>query len=370
MKIAFDHQIFGWQEYGGISRYACELAGQLATSYRQEVKIISPIHITNYLEDAPKDLGIVGIRVPAFKRIGRLYREINSLLAPSAMRRYDPDIVHETYYAKKGISSGRAKVVLTVYDMIHERFPEYFSPLSPTRQEKAAAVRRADHVICISEQTRADLIDILGINPEKTSVVHLGFSLTKKPLTNNEGKKLSRPYILYVGNRSGHKNFAVLLSAYATSQMLKNEFDLICMGGGGFSLKETELIKKLHIPLENIKQVSGGDEVLGQYYSEARAFVYPSLYEGFGIPPLEAMSFNCPVVCSNMSSIPEVVGDAAEYFDPADENSMKISIERTVSNDVLRQELITKGKRRAASFSWERCAFETLNVYRKVLLQK
>jgi glycosyltransferase involved in cell wall biosynthesis len=368
MKIAFDHQIFGWQEYGGISRYAYELASELSKLHEQNVAIFSPLYVNRYLAHVPENLRLQGVKVPAFKYSGRIYRAINSLLVGPAIQRFQPDIIHETYFAKSGVSSRAAKVVLTVYDMIHERFPEYFSFASPTRREKALAVTRADHIICISEHTRRDLIEILDVPPDKTSVVHLGFSLTTAPQAEIKNGTVFRPFILYVGSRAGHKNFSELLRAYADSLFLKNEFDMVCFGGGGFTVKENELINKLRISAAKIHQVSGNDELLGYYYRSARAFVYPSLYEGFGIPPLEAMSFGCPIACSNTSSIPEVVGGAAELFDPTDHESMKIAIESVVGNEELRKDLIDRGRIRVQSFSWERCARETLDVYRRVSL--
>lgn len=366
MKIAFDHQIFGWQEYGGISRYAYELAAELSTSCEQEVAIISPLYVNRYLDNAPQQLKIQGLQAPAFKRSGRVYRAINYLLARPAIERYEPDIVHETYYAAIGVAPRCAKVVLTVYDMIHERFPEYFSVASPTRREKALAVARADHVICISEQTRLDLIEFLGVSSAKISVVHLGFSLTAAPQLASENGASSRQYVLYVGSRTGHKNFVGLLKAYAGSQLLKDEFDLVCFGGGEFTTMERQLINELGISSGNVRQVSGDDSLLGFYYQAARAFVYPSLYEGFGIPPLEAMSFSCPVICSNTSSIPEVVGDAAVQFDPTNYEAMQKAIESVVVNDNLRKQLIQRGDERVGCFSWKRCARETLDVYRRV----
>lgn len=366
MRIAFDHQIFGWQEYGGISRYAYELASELSKLRGQDVGIFSPLYVNRYLAHAPPQLKLKGIKVPAFKHSGRIYRAINSLLVGPTIKRFEPDIVHETYFSTNGVAPQSAKVVLTVYDMIHERFPEYFSIASPTCREKALAVARAEHIVCISEHTRRDLIEILGVPPAKTSVVHLGFSLTAAQQMETDDGERCRPFILYVGSRTGHKNFAELLRAYAGSPFLMNEFDLVCFGGGAFNAKEVELINELGISATKVCQVSGGDELLGFYYRTARAFVYPSLYEGFGIPPLEAMSFECPVACSNTSSIPEVVGDAAEQFDPTDHESMRKAIEKVVGSEEVRKDLVDRGRARVRSFSWERCARETLEVYRRV----
>jgi glycosyltransferase involved in cell wall biosynthesis len=251
--------------------------------------------------------------------------------------------------------------------MIHEKLRDHFSMADPASRKKALAVERADHVICISEQTRQDLIELLGVNPAKTSVVHLGFRLTSQSDSVPESSAQTCPFLLYVGERRGYKNFNGLLQAYATSLMLRNDFDLICFGGGEFTHREKTLLQQLGLSNGNVRQVSGDDALLAEYYRSASAFIYPSLYEGFGIPPLEAMSFNCPVVCSNVSSIPEVVGNAGEMFDPYDLDSMRMAIERVVSDNVLQQTLIARGQERIKLFSWERCAQETLAIYRSIL---
>lgn len=113
--------------------------------------------------------------------------------------------------------------------------------------------------------------------------------------------------------------------------------------------------------------MNGADSTLAKYYCNAALFIYPSLYEGFGIPPLEAMSLNCPVACSNNSSIPEVIGGAGEYFDPMDTESMRTAIEHVLNSTDRRIELIKRGQLRCTQFSWERCAKETLAIYRKLM---
>ena len=124
-------------------------------------------------------------------------------------------------------------------------------------------------------------------------------------------------------------------------------------------------MKKLNLVNDQVSQTAGDDHLLAELYKHASAFIFPSLYEGFGIPPLEAMSYNCPVVCSNTSSISEVVGDAGEYFDPSDMDSMRVAIERVITSDSHKKILIDKGHKRLERFSWDRCAIETLNIYRK-----
>ena len=365
MEIAYDHQIFGWQRYGGVSRYFYELANNISQNMMCNVSIVSPLYVNSYLVTAPSDLRVLGLKMPAIRRTGRIYRAFNQLLASPIMHGLQPDVVHETYYSKNRQAPKNSKVVLTVFDMIHERFPESFSKWDPLASEKATAVKRADHIVCISEHTRQDLIQLLDVKQEKISVVHLGFSLT---VDNKAGESLvKRPYLLYVGGRAGYKNFDALLRAYASLPALARDFDLVAFGGGALHPKERALIGALGLSDSQVRQIGGGDSILSGLYQGASLFVYPSLYEGFGIPPLEAMSFDCPVVCSNTSSIPEVVGDAAIFFDPMSINSIAKAMEAVVSNESIRERLIARGRERIKLFSWQRCARQTLEVYGKLV---
>ena len=365
MRIAFDHQIFGWQEYGGISRYFYEIANILSRNFDTTVGIVSPIYVNAYLADESSCLQVMGRKMPKIGRAGILYCNINQLLAPSITACFHPDVVHETYYSEKRFAPIGSKIVLTVFDMIHERFPECFSPRDSTSRRKAIAVKRADHLICISKQTRDDLIDLLGVDPAKITVVHLGFSLTKPPA--KKVQQITRPYLLYVGNRDGYKNFDALLAAYAANSALQRDYDLIVFGGGILTTQERKLIDRLGIRADRIQHLGGDDTVLASLYRSAALFVYPSCFEGFGIPILEAMSFDCPVVCSNAGSIPEVASNAAELFDPRSPNDLEKAIERVLNNTSLRQTLIMAGRERIKLFSWEQCSRETLEVYRRTL---
>lgn len=367
MRIAYDHQIFGWQEYGGISRYFVELAGQMATTCQQQATIIAPLHVNRYLDHVPAALSVVGMAAPYVPKSGRAYRVVNALFAAPLLKRFCPDIVHETYYANSSLTPRGARTVLTVFDMIHERFRGTLPALDPVSREKLKAARRADHVICISEHTRTDLLEMIDIAPERTSVVYLGFSGTP----GNEVRQIAglapRPFLLYVGLRGRYKNFAGLLQAYGSSPALSKTFDLVCFGGGALTSGECDLMRRMNLLPDHVRQVSGDDALLNAYYRKATALVLPSLYEGFGLPLLEAMNADCPVVCSNVSSIPEVVGDAALTFDPDDTEAMCAAIERVCGDEALRRSLVLRGRERLKRFSWARCAQETLDVYRKVL---
>lgn len=368
MKVLFDHQIFCIQRYGGISRYFYELANNLSNANQTSVEIFAPLFTNEYFDEY-NQIRPNGIRLPRTlpQMLSRRASSLTNVLAFKLLKdNFQPDIFHETYYSLFNCCPRGAIRLLTVCDMIHEKFPNDFPILDRTRNIKARALKRADHIVCISENTRRDLLALTDIPEEKISVIYLGhsFNLACRSVPNDLGKK---PYILYVGQRSGYKNFAGLLKAYSESKLLKNEFSLICFGGGNLTSNELKLIKALGINPETVIYASGDDNALARWYRSAVAFVYPSLYEGFGIPPLEAMSCGCPVVCSNTSSLPEVVGNSAELFNPKDTTEMRLAIERVVSSPDYSAQLIAKGKQRIKLFSWEKCAKDTLNTYHKLL---
>jgi len=367
VKVALDYQIFTIQKYGGISRYFYEVAKHLAAFHSERVSCLinSPLYINNYLLRSNSDLKIRGFAVPAFSRSRHLYVKLNRFISPFVLYDFSPDIVHETYYAPKSSVPKGCRTVLTVYDMIHELYPESILAHDRTREHKRIAVDRSDHIICISQNTRNDLIRLLDVPPEKTSVIHLGFTLTQ-PI-HISTNYLHRPFILYVGSRRGYKNFDRLLAAYASYSELRDHFDLVAFGGGTFQHRELEMIRYLRLSQTQVRQVSGDDRVLSGLYAHAAMFVYPSLYEGFGIPPLEAMSFNCPVACTNTSSLPEVVANAAIQFDPLDTDSIAKAMLRLSADSALRSSLIELGRARVVNFSWEQCAKKTLDVYEALL---
>ncbi len=366
MRIYFDYQIISCQQYGGVSRYIYEIANHMAGIGGHEVKIFAPLYVNEYFHNSNK-LCPMGIKISRPNRMRRLINGVNLTTAHLLIKpRRNVDIFHETYYSLSDVCPRSAKRLITVYDMIHEKFADNFPGGDKMLQIKAHAVKRADHVICISQNTQRDLIEILGVPEEKTSVVYLGYSISSKGWASQHAV-VSNPHILYVGRRAGYKNFGKLLHAYADSAFLRNEFNLICFGGGAFTTRELGLMESLNLSLTRVVHVSGGDDMLAGLFASAALLIYPSLYEGFGLSPLEAMAFGCPVVCANSSCLPEVVGDAAEFFDPANEYDMRMAIERVASSPEHASLLAEKGRERIKLFSWERCARETLKVYQNVL---
>jgi glycosyltransferase involved in cell wall biosynthesis len=367
MRIAFDYQIFAQQTYGGISRYFTRLAQGLL-DFDQRVKIFAPIHVNAYLALMPSEI-IQGQHIKrVHPRIVGTFSQFNRSLSRRKIEQWQPDIMHETYYAKQCTASKKLPTVITVYDMIHELYHEQFPPGDRTAEAKKIAIARADHIICISENTKKDLMCLEGIPENKISVVLLGFDqFATQQQTAGLTKKSDHPFLLYVGPRGGYKNFSGMLKAIAMSLSLKSDFEVIAFGGAKFNATEQELIANLGFRPNQVRQVSGDDTLLGQYYASARAFIYPSLYEGFGIPPLEAMAHCCPVISSNTSSMPEVIGKAAKFFNPLALEDMCHAIENVVYSESQIHELRKEGLVQLPYFSWKKCAEETLAVYQSLL---
>lgn len=363
--VAYDHQIFSAQRAGGISRYFCELAQRIPLSPGWYSRIVAPLHYNDHLAESAAARW--GLHVPAKRGKGRLHRGVNAVLGPMVLGMVGADVVHRTYYADRP-HPRRSALVVTVFDMIHELFPQAFPQNDRTRWRKRRSVMEADHVICISQSTARDLVRILDVPREKITVTYLGISDHFLAAANAATRPCAdRPYLLYVGNRSGYKNFRRVLEAYGASPRLAAFFDLVAFGGEPWTDSEISRIEQLELRPRSVRRIQGGDAELKAAYAGAHLFVYPSEYEGFGIAPAEAMSLGCPVACSNTSSIPEVVGKAGEYFDPTDVGEIRASLERASFDETRRREMVSEGRRQSVGLSWDRCAAETLAVYRRVV---
>jgi len=374
MKIMYDYQIFWDQEYGGPSRYFINLAKHLTQT--EEINICAPFYINNYLREIPKDI-IYGLKISKlfpknfpikFKNslINPIFESLNKKLSNRFCKKNNPDIVHKTYF-KDGEKKNKP-VVVTVYDLVHEKFFKEYNRDEFYRPKKEA-LESADKIICISNNTAKDLKEFYNIDNKKIETIYLGNSLKdnfKNTQNNQSMKKFEKDYLLFVGKRRGYKNFLNFLKAYSYSDNLKKNFIIICFGSMKFTKEEILEFKKLKLNQENIIHVNGDDKLLSEYYMNAKALIYPSLYEGFGLPILEAMSFNCPVICSNTGSIPEVGGEAVEYFDPYDIDAMSEKINKIVSDDSKLKNLIAKGQIHQKLFSWQKCSNQTLDLYKKL----
>lgn len=366
MHVAFDPQTFSLQPYGGISRYFLETALSLAKLPDTQASVLAFAHINAYLA-AARNGALIGFRLPVLPEPLRPFLvRANQALARRWLARHGADLVHETYYSPARIAPPGVPTVVTVFDMIHEKFPDYAPRTGRIARAKRAAIERAAHVICISENTRRDLLEVYRVDPARASVVTLGFT----PLPRAEPAARpppGKPYVLFVGKRGGYKGFDTLLRAYADAAALRREHALICFGDAPLSGAELRLMERLGIARERVRHAAGDDAALAAHYRHASLFVYPSRYEGFGMPPLEAMSFDCPVVCSNAASLPEVVGDAARMFDAGDADALRTAMEAVLGSRELATALRRRGGERVKQFSWDRCARQTRAIYASVL---
>jgi glycosyltransferase involved in cell wall biosynthesis len=371
LRVMFDPQIFCHQRFGGISRYVCNIALEMQRMAGVTPQIVAPFHFNEYLDQLPRSL-VRGRRVRWLEGLTALAYGLSVLPGKVAARNFKPDVLHNTYYFPIKPPSGTLGI-LTVYDMIHEKYPKYFAASPFITRIKAASVAAADHVICISESTRRDLLTTYDIPEERVSVTHLGFDplgslLTGEPSSDFKVRVLGAdaPYLLYVGSRVSYKNFRGLLDAYAASASLRSNCFFLCFGGGDFTGAERAAIFKAGVE-GRVRFLGGSDSVLAACYAHASLFVSPSFYEGFGIPVLEAMSLDCPVACSNSSSLPEVVGNAAMLFDPADRDSIRSALEAVLDSPSAATALMERGRVRRQLFSWRNCAEKTMDIYRRVL---
>jgi len=367
LRVAFTHDIFAAQAYGGISRYFVGLVKALNDIDDFKAKIFAPLYRNVYAAQLPKSM-LYGYKIPDLRRSQRVVNAIDESISRFPLCSYRPNIIHETYYSQRPTWARNAIRVTTVYDMIHEIYPDQLGDAKYLTPLKKKAIDRCDYIFCISRKTQEDLVDIMGVDPKKTVVTHLGFDALKRSDTDDVNKDACRekPYLLFVGRRSGYKNFEKFLRAFSYSPVLRATFNIVCFGGGKIAADERLLMTELGLREGEVTQQDGDDVALAGAYRHAAAFVYPSLYEGFGIPPLEAMSFGCPVLCSNTSSIPEVVGDAGDYFDPTNTESIRSCLENLAAHNSWRDTLIRRGYERCKMFSWERCAMVTAETYRKI----
>lgn len=339
--IVFDRVIGLLQRTGGISVLFDEICSRL---HRDSIDYL-------VCDFSSKETGFISERIP--QRFFERYRDFSGY-SPRGIKKA---VFHSTYYRLPVDST--FKVITTVHDFTYERVvggvPKWIHSIQKNR-----AIRGADRIICVSESTKADLLYYLPDTPsENVKVVYNGVSEGFYPNPVIEKKEI----VLFVGQRSRYKNFKSVVLGLSKNPSLILE----CVGGGAFTRSELELLNK-YIPnrYRHLGYVTPAD--LNAAYNRALCLVYPSLYEGFGIPVLEAMRAGCPVIAVNSSSIPEVAGDAGYLLEKADPCEIYDAIERVQSTST-RAELIRKGMNQASKFSWENTYTGTLSVYKEMLLE-
>ncbi len=364
MKILYDHQIFTLQKYGGISRYFIELYSHLAKTGGVTSKISVMYSENIYFQTYFHQRSLLPKR--KFPGKYRLINKMNEYSSKSQIEKGRFDIFHPTYYNPYFVKIIKKKpFVLTVHDMIHELYPQIFSAEDLTVVHKKELIEKASKIIAVSENTKKDILKFNQIDPKIISVIPHGSSLND--IASKKIPNLPKIFLLFVGNRENYKNYIRFIEAIApilTSS--DNSPYVICVGGNNFSNNEMALHAKLNIQ-NRILHCFGDDSTLKYLYMNAKALVFPSCYEGFGIPIIEAFNCGCPVVCSERSSFPEIAHDAAVYFNPDSKDSIKQSVQNILNDDSMRRSLIEKGAKRGRQFSWQKTAEQTKKVYEDIL---
>jgi glycosyltransferase involved in cell wall biosynthesis len=268
------------------------------------------------------------------------------------------DVLHPTYYDPYllELKDKDIPLIIDVHDMIFEKFPHYFKNPEYTKKNKKLYFSRAHKIIATSQKTKEDLLSIYPyIHEDKVIVIYRG-----QVFPVQEYKQKKEGYVLYTGQRNGYKNFNTFITAVAPL-LLQYDLQFICTGQP-FNKFELALLEKERISNKTICTFVHDNE-LSELYAKALVFVFPSLYEGFGLPILEAFAAGCPAVLSNTSCFPEIAGGAALYFDPYSISDIRAVIEKIITSPSLQKELSNKGKERIKDFSWEKTVYQTYNVY-------
>lgn len=353
MKILFDHTLF-YQVYGGASKYFMMLMKYLPQgswdttalcSFNEYVK-------ANHLMKHTCRKKFIGQ--------GTVFNLINKPYTKYRVNKKDYDVLHQTdfdHYFYKQL--GDKPLVVTYHD---SNYLTYFPQPERVKLQRIA-LKRADAIIAVSENTKKDLLKYFDVDEKKVHVIYHGIEI--KPLKNTVQSLIEGPYILYVGWRAGYKNFKSFSKAFALYHAKFPNVKLV-FTSLPFSKEEIELFNKLNIR-ESVINIPATEEQMANLYHNALFFVYPSLYEGFGMPILEAWASQCPVALSNTSCFPEICGDAGQYFNPYEIENIESSMVKLTEDESLRHELIERGNKRVKLFSWNKCAEKHEEVYKSLI---
>jgi glycosyltransferase involved in cell wall biosynthesis len=362
--IAIDARLVGYA--AGIARYATLLAQALAELGGPERYMVLHGRYPLTIEHASNRR----VLTPPHNRFERWTLPLELL-----SRRPRPAVLHSVDHVAPRWGAWRS--VVTLHDLAFLVYPETHTAASRAYYAASGeSVRRAERVIAVSQRTASDAVRLLGVDPARVRVVPEAAAPVYAPRTEDDylqvahrlGLDPSQPYLLFVGTLEPRKNVPLLLEAFAMVRQ-QLEVQLLLVGARGW-LDEPIFATHARLGLGDSAPFLGSldQEALAALYSRAAAFVLPSLYEGFGLPVLEAMACGAPVICSNSGPLPEVTGDAAVLLAPEDPRPWANAILRVLTDARVAERLRQDGFARAALFSWHRAALATREVYREALL--
>lgn len=357
----------------GIGTYTYELATRLKD--RDDLEFCG--NLFNFLGSRDDTTTLSGITMPV--RVNRMlaygvYRRIWMLMPVSYQAMFPSGADLNIFFNFVVPPRVNGKVITTVHDLTYLRFPETVDTRNLKRLEKGLqrSIERSDRIITVSEFSKREIMELLKVPEERISVVCNAPSLVAGTADFGELSikyGIAKPYLLYVGTIEPRKNLVRLLKTF---DLLKKEqkipHQLVLAGGKGW---KSEDVYKTAGEMSSTKDVRFTDYVTGEeknaLYQNAAGFIFPSLYEGFGIPPLEAMTFGCPVVCADAASLPEVVGDAAELVDPLSETSIAQGIWNVIASHSRSDELVRRGYEQTAKYNWDSSAKQLTDICKAVL---
>lgn len=352
MKILFDHRLF-YQVYGGASKYFVMMIKNLP----KEIWTTTALWPCNEYAIANNLFPCYRKR---FKGQGTLLELLNRPYTRYIVGKQKFDIMHQTgfdnYFYDK---LGNKPLVVTYHDSNLSTIDPH--PEIVSQQRKALA--RANAIITVSNNTKKDLLKLFDIDEKKVHVIYHGIQI---PIMEDYDEKriISQPYFLYVGRRSTYKNFARAAKAFAKFKSQYDNVVFVCTSKG-FTNDEYLMFKKLGIE-KNVLAIKASEKDMVRLYRDAIALVFPSYYEGFGMPILEAWSCHCPVLLSYASCFPEIAGKCALYFNPDSEDEIYRCMINIYEDQKLRNNIILLGNKRVKKFSWQHCSEEHLKVYNKI----
>jgi glycosyltransferase involved in cell wall biosynthesis len=358
--VALDEQIFAVQAFGGISRLFYEKASAFVRdpTLGVELEALDAPIVNEYLLSDVE----LAQRLRVTRAAGPYRALARYFLRPR--RRQPSDVVHNTFYLPRGLSEHPfSRRVVTVYDMIPELLPRTRRRMD-FLTEKHKYVQRAHHIVCISESTRRDLFRIYPDIHTPVTIAYPGVGPAFRPDTPRlEG--FPEPYVLHVGNRTGYKDGAALLRGFAAISGQFPDHALFLVGGGPLTKSERDAISARGISSRVVQRALPDVQVPGAY-AQAAVTVFPSRYEGFGLPAVEALASGSPLILADTSSLPEVGGDAALYFPPGDDVALAALLREVLGDSAARSDLHDRGIAQAARFTWSGYAAANVEAYRAV----
>lgn len=385
MKILFDYQAFSMQTHGGVSRCFVENIAHFPSQIESEIAIVESNNLYLYEYDLTKKIrplsisretflgGVNGIcKETLYNALNYIPflatpKKVNKKCAIEKLKENSFDIFHPTFYDDYFLPYLKRPFVLTVHDLTCERHPEISKKNDIQVKGRRKLLGKAEHVVAVSNHTKVDLIDIYGVDPSKISVIYHGGPEITLPLA-GEKALFDFPYFLYVGARNvGYKNFVPFIEECVPLLNENKELHIVCTGMP-FSEQEQKLFRLHGIECQVVHKYASSTELVNIYH-HALAFIYPSSYEGFGIPILEAFACDCPAFLNHASCFPEIAQNAASYFEiNKTRRTLTKVLEDYLNNiDNVRPKLIQEGKKRLADFSWNKSAQQLVDVYNLIL---